>query len=233
VLKVLEIHRRRRRFVRLGLVGWGYVVQGSAFLKTVAGVEVPGRQGSRDKIAIQDLGLASHGSRFLRNVGSDGEVASGRRSSRDRMPKELMHSPQTVKRKISAHAKSLYRSNGCEVAEKRAGAPASLDRRPGPRCFPDKGAECDGRGRRAIANLARRPIAVWPPFHAAPLLQQDVQHACSKMSDFKWLYFSWGSQRRRHHCRRQSSLTWHSMQTETPSFANRGRSDRHGAELRY
>jgi hypothetical protein len=53
--------------------------------------------------------------------------------------------------------------------------------------IPSKGAECDGRGRRAIANLARRPITGSARFFAAPLLQQEAQHGCSKMSDFKRL----------------------------------------------
>jgi hypothetical protein len=61
VLQVLEIHRGRRWVVVLG-----DVVQGSAFLNTVAGMEVPERQGSRQKIAInRTWDMPRAGNRFL------------------------------------------------------------------------------------------------------------------------------------------------------------------------
>ena len=61
VLQVLEIHRERRWVVVLG-----DVVQGSAFLNTVAGTEVPVRRGSRQKIAItRTWDMPRAGNRFL------------------------------------------------------------------------------------------------------------------------------------------------------------------------
>jgi hypothetical protein len=61
VLQVLEIHRRRRWVVSLG-----DIVQGSAFLNTVARMEVPERQGSRQKIAInRTWDMPRAGNRFL------------------------------------------------------------------------------------------------------------------------------------------------------------------------
>ena len=61
VLQVLEIHRERRWVIVLR-----DIVQGSAFLNTVAGMEVPERRGSREKIAItRTWDMPRAGNRFL------------------------------------------------------------------------------------------------------------------------------------------------------------------------